>query len=137
LTVLALAGLRAAALLQGEGEEKLSELPSYGQEFVRMLLSLGVVLALLLVVAWFLPRWLARTRPPTSGRHLEVVDTVRLDARRALYLVRVEGELVLIGAGEGGLVRLAGATSSRAPFAERLRPSPEPAAPPATVEDAP
>ena len=134
MSQLALVCLRGAALLQGEGEAELRDLPSYGHEFVRMLLSLGVVLALLLVVAWFLPRWLARTRPPTSGRHLEVVESVRLDARRALYLVRVEGELVLIGAGEGGLVRLAGAPTSSVPFAERLRAAAEEAPLPMPTE---
>lgn len=107
-------------------EPALEGLPDYGTELVRMLISLGAVLGLLFLAAWLLPRWLARGRTATPGRHLEVVETLRLDARRTLYLVRVGAQLVLIGGGEGGLVRLSGATREESEelgagaFADRL-----------------
>lgn len=126
----AFAGVLRAGLAQGEGAPAgagLEDLPSYGAELVRMLGALGIVLALILVAGWLLPRWLARRRPAAPGRHMEVVETLRLDPRRVLYLVRVDGRLVLVGAGEGGLLHLesedARNDSAAAPrtFAERLR----------------
>jgi len=84
-----------------------TDLPDYGDQLVRMVWALGTLLAVFALAAWLLPRLLKR-RPlsPRSGR-MELVETLRLDARRSLHLVRVDGRTILIGAGEGGLVRLA------------------------------
>lgn len=71
-------------------------------EMLRTLLALAGVC----LFAWALLRMLARRgfgkAFAVRGALVEVVERVPLDGRRALYVVRVGGRLLLIGLGESG-----------------------------------
>lgn len=93
----------------------------------RTLLMLLAVLALAyLSLHKGLGKWVQRSQ---AGQRLRVVERVGLDARKNLYIVAVDGREMLIGTGEGGMVRLAdlsagapagGAEASPSSFARTL-----------------
>jgi flagellar protein FliO/FliZ len=77
-------------------------LPDFIWAFVKSMLMLGVVLALIyLLLHKGLGRLVARTQ---SGRRMKMVERITLDPRRALYLVEVDGKDVLFAGSEGGVV---------------------------------
>lgn len=72
--------------------------------FVRSMLMLGVVLALIyLVLHKGLGRLVQKTQ---SGRRMKVVERIALDQRRALYLVEVDGAEMLLAGTDGGVARV-------------------------------
>jgi flagellar protein FliO/FliZ len=90
-----------AALLQvaSQASERAAELPTgYGAALLQTLLALAAVC----ILAWVVLRWAAQRGLGLSrgGRHVRVIDQVALDARRTLWLVRVGGRVLLIGAGD-------------------------------------
>lgn len=75
---------------------------SFLWSFVKSMLMLGVVLALIyLVLHKGLGRLVTRAQ---MGRRMRVVERISLDQRRALYLVEVDGQEVLLAGSEGGVV---------------------------------
>lgn len=86
--------------------------------YLRFLMALGVVLALIGVGAWAVKRFVVERGLPVGrrdARRLQVVETLSLDARRKLVLLRRDGteHLVLFGANqellvESGIDRAAG-----------------------------
>lgn len=87
--------------------DSLEELPSFGGMLVDMLIVLGVLVLLLLLVSKVLPRWLGNRELAGRGEHLEVIDTLHLDPKRRICLVRVADELHLISVSEQGVTYLA------------------------------
>jgi len=83
-------------------------LPSYGEAVMRTLIALVVVVALLLIAAKVLPRWLRDRRAKPSGGPIEVVAAHPIEHRRTIYLVRVRGREYLVGSSEAGLHALSG-----------------------------
>ena len=86
-------------LLQAGAEA--AELPGgYGVALLQTLLALAGVC----VLAWVVLRWLAQRGLGTlggGGTRVKVIERVPLDARRTLWLVKVGGKVLLIGAGDG------------------------------------
>ncbi|MCC7537588.1 MAG: flagellar biosynthetic protein FliO [Deltaproteobacteria bacterium] len=81
-----------------------SDVPStgYGAALLQMLLALAAVCVLAVVAL----RWGARGGLGAlggRGAKVRVIERVHLDARRALYLVRVGDKVLLVGAGDGPL----------------------------------
>ncbi len=76
----------------------------YGAALLQGLLALVAVS----ILAWVVLRWAAKVGfgrvPP--GRSMALLDHMPLDARRALYLVRVGPRFLLLGVGEGDAPRL-------------------------------
>lgn len=69
--------------------------------FVRSMLMLGAVLALIyLVLHKGLGHLVQRTQ---MGRRMRLVERIALDQRRALYLVEVDGKEVLLAGSDGGV----------------------------------
>ena len=86
--------------MNGEGA-----LPTvYGLYLLQTLLALGAVCILAVVVLRLLSRRLHGGR--RGGRHLRVIEHLPLDQRRTLYLVEAAGRSLLLGATDGGGVRL-------------------------------
>jgi flagellar biosynthetic protein FliO len=73
--------------------------PSSGGGFARLAVGLIIVLALIFVVRWLIRRSSKAKVPGSSGK-LTVIATAALAPNRAVHLVRVGSELVLIGSAE-------------------------------------
>ncbi|MFQ5590774.1 MAG: flagellar biosynthetic protein FliO [Phycisphaerae bacterium] len=87
----------------------LEDMPSFGWAFIKMMIVLAAILIGLLVVAkWVLPKLMRTTPLGFSGGIIEVLDVQRLEPRRNIYLIRVAGECFLIGTSEGGIQTLSG-----------------------------
>ena len=109
-----------------------------GGGLVRTIVGLAVVIAVIYGLTWVL-RQVKRSREAgASGTGLAALATLPLGPNRSLHLVRAGDEIVLVGAGEGGVttIRTYGEAEARAlgllePVAagsEQLAPAPRPAA---------
>jgi flagellar biosynthetic protein FliO len=75
--------------------------------YVFALLQTLVVLAVVCVLAWYVLRWGARRMGGIStNKTIEVLEATSLDVRNRLFLVRVRGKILLLGAGEHGVTAL-------------------------------
>jgi flagellar protein FliO/FliZ len=68
---------------------------------LRMIASLGVVLALLVATAWAVRRW--RERHAATGQSIEVISGLNLGAKERIVLLRVGTEQVLVGVSPAGM----------------------------------
>ncbi len=100
-----------AGIPAGNGAEKapLAELGStgmdMGQQLVQVLGSLGVVLALVLLLAWLARRLLGRSRV-TQNRELRLLGGLSLGAKERIVLVQVGQQQLLLGVAPGCLQTL-------------------------------
>lgn len=79
--------------------------PSFGALLLQLVVSLALVCALAwLVIKFGLARWLRRHAAPGAG--MEVLETLPLGGRRAVYLVRALDRLLVVGATDHGLATL-------------------------------
>jgi flagellar protein FliO/FliZ len=75
---------------------------SYGSYVLETFVTLLLVCVVAVVVLYGARRFgIGRARGP-----IELVGQLPLDARRAVYLVRVAGQVIVVGASEAGLTRL-------------------------------
>ena len=74
----------------------------FGSLMLEAAVVLTLILGLFLIVARFLPRWLGRAHD-VPAEPIEVLAARRLDGRRSVYLLRVDGRRVLVGSSETGL----------------------------------
>lgn len=95
--------------------------------FLKAMAALGAVLAL----AWLtlgkgIPKLVEKAQ---AGKRVKVVERIALDARRSLFLVDIDGRLVVLGGGD--IVKLADLSDTRpGRFAEVLSQTPLSAPPP-------
>ncbi len=90
--------------------------------YLRFLMSLGAVLALIGAGAWAIKRFALERGLPVGrrdARRLQVVETLSLDARRKLVLLRRDGieHLVLFGPSQELLVESGIARTAEPPIA--------------------
>jgi flagellar protein FliO/FliZ len=69
-----------------------------------MLVALGIVIAVICVLAYVVRRLKSPRGARASGRGLESVASLPLGTGRSLHLVRAGGEFVLLGVAEQGVV---------------------------------
>lgn len=100
-----------------------------GKAVAAMAISLAVVLALAIGSVFLLRRVSQRRGGPTTGRHLELVETVHLGVKRSVVVLRLGEHVVLIGQSEQGLSGLGTFPAS----ALAARPEPPPGVPLAAV----
>ncbi|HEX7817079.1 FliO/MopB family protein [Dyella sp.] len=72
-----------------------------GGELLRVVLSLGAIIAVILAAGWMTRRMQGRTQP--GGRRIRCVESFAVGARDRLLLVEADGKRLLIGAGQGGM----------------------------------
>ena len=94
-------------------------MPSYAAYLVETFVTLLAVCALAVAVLWGARR-LGLGRP--SGP-IELVGHLPLDARRAVYLVRVGAQVFVIGMGESGMMKLGEIAASELPEASPRGPT--------------
>jgi flagellar biosynthetic protein FliO len=75
---------------------------SDGASFMRLGLGLVLVIGLIFGIRWIVKRSNGGPRTRSAGA-IRVVDTAQLAPNRAVHLVRVGEELVLVGSGENGV----------------------------------
>lgn len=97
-----------------ENAEAKAKDSSGGGSIIRMLFGLAVVIGAIFGVQWLLKKWAAAKLDGAAGTSglIDVVSTTVLSQGRALHLVRVADELVLVGATEHSISRL-GALDAR------------------------
>jgi flagellar protein FliO/FliZ len=91
-------------------------MPSYAAYLVETFVTLLAVCALAIAVLWGARR-LGVGRP---NGPLDLVGHLPLDARRAVYLVRVGGQVFVIGTAEGGMTKLGEIPAGELPTGELL-----------------
>lgn len=103
--------------------DPLNNLPSYGQMLRRTAWTLFAIVAGLILIAKFLPKWLNQGRlMPRGGKLIEVVESHRLEPRKAIHLIRVAGQYFLVGSAGDRLETLAGGPLDQERVAAALRP---------------
>jgi flagellar protein FliO/FliZ len=74
-----------------------------GGSIVRTIVGLAVVIGVIYGLTWVLKQVKAAKAPSAAGAGLETLATLPLGTNKTLHLVRAGDEVVLIGAGEGGV----------------------------------
>ena len=91
--------------LTGLEETDTAAAPDSGSSLGRLVIGMLVVGALVVGLRWFIKRT-NRDRSPRQTGSLEVVATTPLAQNRAVHLIRVGDELVLVGSAEHGVTQL-------------------------------
>ena len=72
-------------------------------ELLSMLATLGLVIAFLIVVAWFLKRLMnTRIEQMNAGSRIKIVERRMLSNKSSLYMIDVEGKSILITESQHG-----------------------------------
>jgi len=79
-------------------------LPGAGVYLLKMALMLVVVLGLAVGFLYLLRRFVPG---PGRGRRIQVVETVTMEPRRSLHLVKIGDRVLLVGSTDGGMSLLA------------------------------
>ena len=95
-----------------------------GQAAVSMVISLAAVVAVALLLALAVKKLKVRRLLPGRGRHLQVIETVPLGFKRAVSLVRIGDQVLVLGQGEHEVSHLA--TLPASVLDEAPRPGPVP-----------
>ena len=74
-----------------------------GGSIVRTIVGLAVVIGVIYGLTWILKQVKASKSSAASGAGLETLATLPLGTNRTLHLVRAGDEVVLLGAGDGGV----------------------------------
>jgi flagellar protein FliO/FliZ len=109
-----------------------------GGSFVRMIVGLAVVLAVVYGIYWLLRHWnRAKHKGASTDGRLTVVATTPLGQNRAVHLVRVGEELILVGSSEHSVtpIRVYGPDEAARIDGDDLYPSTVVPAPPMTVSE--
>jgi flagellar biosynthetic protein FliO len=77
-----------------------------GGAFVRMIVGLLIVIAVIYGVYWLLKTYGKSKKQDSGDGKMEVVATTQLAPNRAVHLVKVGDELVLVGSGEQAITQL-------------------------------
>jgi flagellar protein FliO/FliZ len=108
--------LTAPVALAADGENTPLNLPSDtagkaassgggpgGGSIVRTIVGLAVVIGVIYGLTWVLKQVKASKSTAATGAGLETLATLPLGTNRTLHLVRAGDEIVLLGAGDGGV----------------------------------
>ena len=98
-------------------------------ELIRVVLSLGAIVALIFAAGWLTRR--LQSRQFVGGRRLRCVESMSISARERVLLIEADGKRLLVGVGTGGVralhvyegtvpVEAVPAPVSLPPFAELL-----------------
>lgn len=76
-------------------------------EFLNMLATLGFIIALILIVAWFLKRLVnTRMEQANVSSSIKVLEKRVLSPKSVVYLLEIEGTGILIAESANGITRL-------------------------------
>src|SRR3954449_7595000 len=95
-----------------------------GGSLVRTIVGLAVVLGVIYGIHWLLKQVKASKDSAGAGESLETVASLSLGTNRSLHLVRVGGEIVLLGAAEHQITPIRRYTEAEAHSLGLLDPAP-------------
>ena len=76
-------------------------------EFIKMLGVLGIMVAVLLGISWYMRRLTGQRFEKVNDESLiKVIDRRSISQRTTVYLLEVEGKSIVIGETQQGIVRL-------------------------------
>jgi flagellar biogenesis protein FliO len=93
-----------------------------GAALVKTGLSLGAVLVLLTIGLRLLKRWNQACANANPTQRIEVLESRRLEAKRSLHIVSVEGQRWLVASCEGGMSLTALGAVESTPIATAVPP---------------
>ncbi|MBE1159508.1 flagellar biosynthetic protein FliO [Dyella acidiphila] len=70
-------------------------------ELLRVVLSLGAIVALIFAAGWLTRR--LQSRQVLGGRRLRCVESLSISARERVLLIEADGKRLLVGVGAGGV----------------------------------
>jgi flagellar protein FliO/FliZ len=70
-------------------------------ELIRVVLSLGGIVALIFAAGWLTKR--LQSRQIIGGRRLRCIETMPVSARERVLLIEADGKRLLVGVGAGGV----------------------------------
>jgi flagellar protein FliO/FliZ len=70
-------------------------------ELIRVMLSLGAIVALIFAAGWLTRR--LQSRQFIGGRRLRCVESMSISARERVLLIEADGKRLLVGVGAGGV----------------------------------
>jgi len=70
-------------------------------ELVRVVLSLGAIVALIFAAGWLTRR--LQSKQFVGGRRLRCVESMTISARERVMLIEADGKRLLVGVGAGGI----------------------------------
>ncbi|GGA27503.1 flagellar biosynthetic protein FliO [Dyella nitratireducens] len=70
-------------------------------ELIRVMLSLGAIVALIFAAGWLTRR--LQSRQIGGGRRLRCIETMPISTRERVMLIEADGKRLLVGVGAGGI----------------------------------
>jgi flagellar protein FliO/FliZ len=70
-------------------------------ELLRVMLSLGAIVALIFAAGWLTRR--LQSRQVGGGRRLRCIETMAISTRERVMLIEADGKRLLVGVGAGGI----------------------------------
>ncbi|HKT30109.1 flagellar biosynthetic protein FliO [Dyella sp.] len=70
-------------------------------ELLRVMLSLGAIVALIFAAGWLTRR--LQSRQVGGGRRLRCIETMAISTRERVLLIEADGKRLLVGVGAGGI----------------------------------
>lgn len=82
--------------------------------FVNMLATLGIIIALILIVAWFLKKMLnTRIQQINTSSLIKIIERRTLTPKTSIYLLEFNGQDILIAESQNGVTQLAVGTENK------------------------
>lgn len=77
-------------------------------EFINMMATLGLIISLILIIAWFLKRMVnAKQEQANATSLIKVVERRSISPKTAIYFLEIEGKSLIISESQHGVTRLA------------------------------
>ena len=88
-------------ILEPESEDR------FFQEFMNMLTTLGLIVAAILFISWFLKKMVnSRIQQANTTSVIKIVEQRALSPKSSVYLIEIHGKQMVIGETVNGLTKL-------------------------------
>jgi flagellar biogenesis protein FliO len=76
-------------------------------EFLNMLATLGLIIALILFIAWFLKRMVnAKIEGANASSSIKIIDRRNLSPKTMIYMIEVNGKGIIVAESQNGVANL-------------------------------
>ncbi len=100
-------GIRNNALWMEELDKEGDHSADFGNELIQLALSLGIILVVLLILSWFVKRFLnTRVEQVNLSSNIKVLEKRYLNPKAMIYLVAIGNKQIIVGESPQGLVNL-------------------------------